>query len=120
MEEKGFAPNWGTVFSEIQQEMTAWRRAHPKATLREIELATEECLAALHARIVQDIAAASEVAEFAGLPEEDRPTCPSCRAPLVAHGKKQRTLRSHGDQAIVLGRAQGTCPKCGRAFFPSG
>ncbi len=120
MADKNFDPEWDGIFREIREEMVAWRRAHPKATLREIELENERVLARLHARMIQDIAAASGVAEFAGQPAADRPQCPHCAVPLVSRGKKRRNLRSYGDQQVELERAYGTCPQCGQDFFPSG
>lgn len=115
-----FEPDWSDIFQEVQQEMTAWRRAHPKATMREIELESERLLSRLHARVVHDVAAASVVNDFAGQPGAERPQCPKCRIPLVARGKKRRSLRTHGNQAVELERTHGTCPQCGQAFFPSG
>ena len=120
MASESFDPDWSDIFQEVQQEMTAWRRAHPKATLYEIELANEQVLARLHARMVEDLATASVSADLAAQPPETRPTCPDCRVPLIARGKKARTLRSHGAQAVSLERSAATCPQCGRAFFPSG
>lgn len=120
MADQNFEPDWDSIFHEIRDEMVAWRRAHPKATLREIELENERLLARLHARMVQDVAAASAAADFAGQPADTRPQCPRCQVPLVAHGKKRRRLRSHGNQPVALERGQGTCPQCGQAFFPSG
>lgn len=120
MADQHFEPDWNDLFQEIQQGMAAWRRKHPQATMREIELESERQLSRLHARVVQDVAASSAVADFAGQPREVRPQCPTCHVPLVARGKKRRSLRTHGDQAVELERTHGTCPHCGQAFFPSG
>lgn len=120
MVDQYFDPDWNDLFQEIQQELAAWRRTHPKATMRDIELESERQLARLHARVVQDVAAASSAANFAGQPREVRPQCANCQVPLVARGKKRRSLRTHGDQAVELARTHGTCPQCGQAFFPSG
>ena len=120
MAHQNFYPDWSDLFQEIQQGMAAWRREHPKATLREIELESERLLSRLHARMVGDVAAASPAGDFANLPPGARPRCPSCQVPLVARGKKPRTLRTHGGQEVELDRTHGTCPRCGQAFFPSG
>ena len=119
MAEQNFEPDWDGIFHEIRDEMVAWRRTHPKATMREIEWENERLLARLHARMVADVAGASAAAHFAGQPAATRARCPKCQAPLVARGKKARTLRSHGDQPVPLERDHGTCPQCGQAFFPS-
>jgi len=120
MADQDFEPDWDSVFREIRDEMVAWRRAHPKATMREIELENERVLARLHARMVQDVAAASAAADFAGQPAHARPLCSKCQVPLVARGKKKRALRTHGEQRVAMERSYGTCPECGQDFFPSG
>jgi RNase P subunit RPR2 len=120
MANQNFDPDWDGIFREIRDEMVAWRRAHPKATMRDIELENERLLARLHARMVADVAAASAAADFAGQPAASRPRCPECDVPLVARGKKKRSLRSHGNQPVAMERVHGTCPQCGQAFFPSG
>ena len=114
-----FDPQWEELFTEIQAEMRQWRREHPKATMREIELATEQVLARLAARMVADVAAASPVAHFADQPPEARPRCPDCAVPLQARGTKDRHLWAHGGQRVGLERDYGVCPQCGRSFFPS-
>jgi hypothetical protein len=117
---EAFDPQWEGLFSEIQAELRQWRREHPKATMREIELATEQGLARLGARMVADVAAASDRARFADQPPEARPHCPDCAVPLQARGRKERHLRAHGAQDVGLERDYGGCPQCGRSFFPSG
>jgi len=46
-----FAGQWRPVREERMAGIEAWRRQHPKATLREIEAAVDERLAALRARM---------------------------------------------------------------------
>src|SRR5688572_11397235 len=111
-----FEPQWEGLFTEIQAEMRQWRREHPKATMREIELATEQVLARLAARMVADVAVASDVAHFADQPSDTRPRCPDCAVPLQARGTKGRHLRAHGGQQMGLERDYGVCPQCGRSF----
>ena len=118
MTEPEFNPQGEALFTETQAEMRQWRRDPPKATLREIELATEQVLARLAARMIADVAAASQVAHFADQPPEARPCCPDCAVPLQARGTKDRHLRAHGGQRVALERDYGVCPQCGRSFFP--
>ena len=113
-----FDPQWAELFTEIQAEMRQWRREHPKATMRQIELATEQCLARLAARMVGDIAAASDAAFFSDRPPGTRPHCPRCDVPVDPHGAKGRRLRAHGEQHVPLEREHAVCPQCGEAFFP--
>ena len=51
----------------------SWRLQHLKATLREIELALDERLAPLCARMLQDVALQSLVADWNDLRSSDRP-----------------------------------------------
>lgn len=120
MVQSEFDPQWEGLFTEIQAELRTWRREHPKATMREIELATEQVLARLGARIVADVAAASDVGYFGAHPPEERPQCPDCQVPLQPRGTKARHLRAHGEQRVALERQYGVCPRCERGFFPSG
>jgi len=117
---KEFEPQWGTLFTEIQEEMRLWRREHPKATMREIELMTEQVRARLAARMVADVATASDTARFREQPPEARPRCPECQLPLEARGAKERRLRAHGAQNVTMARDYGVCPRCWQGFFPSG
>lgn len=120
MAKQGFDPKWAEIFSEVTEHMRDWRREHPKATFRQIEREVEAQLARLRARMLTDVANASTAAEFAGQPQEERPTCPQCGVPVVARGKKRRAIRAHGDGEVLLERQHAACPKCGAAFFPSG
>ena len=47
---------WEALSQEVLTGMRAWRLQHPKATLREIELALDAHFASLHARMLQDMA----------------------------------------------------------------
>jgi len=49
---------------ELLSGMTEWRQQHPKATLREMEVELDERLAQLRAKMLEDMVAASEVADW--------------------------------------------------------
>ena len=115
-----FDKEWAMVFDEVATSMADWRRQNPRAKLRDIDLETARQFARLQARVVQDVAAASHLADLSALPLDDRPLCPDCQIPLVSRGKKPRRLRTHGDLEVVLDRSHASCPQCGQAFFPSG
>jgi hypothetical protein len=114
-----FNPEWADLFTEVQQAMIAWRRAHPKAKMIEIELETERQLSRLQARIVGDVVQHSAAAVFSDLPPDERPVCPDCQVAVQPRGAKKRGLRVHGNQEVRLEREHATCPRCGQAFFPS-
>src|SRR6266540_1224905 len=58
------AVRWREVSEEIMAGIEAWRLHHPKATLREMEAAVDERLAELRARMLQDVALASQAADL--------------------------------------------------------
>src|SRR5437762_12614277 len=81
--EEAMDKEWRTLSEEVLSGMKEWRLAHPKATLREIELAAAERVSRLQARMVQDVAVASKSADWQLLPQEDRPLYPTCENALT-------------------------------------
>lgn len=45
---------WQALSQQVQGELAAWRRAHPRATLTEIEAATTAALQQLQAQYLRD------------------------------------------------------------------
>ena len=115
-----FDARWGALSEAVQKEMKTWRLQHPRATLSEMETALDEQLDRQRARMLEDMALASEVADLSLMPPEERPTCPDCGAPLGSRGKGERHLQTVGNQEITLKRSYGVCPTCKVGFFPSG
>jgi DNA-directed RNA polymerase subunit RPC12/RpoP len=93
----------------LAADLRRWRRAHPDATLTEIEQA-------LDARL--DAARAGLLAEVAGdIPDEEE-RCPECGERLARRGTRTRTLRTRGDVPLELTRAYLRCPACGAGVSP--
>jgi sRNA-binding protein len=115
-----FDAQWRGLSEEVLSEVKEWRMQHPRATLSEMEAALDERLARQRARMLEDMALASEVADLRQVPMEERPTCPHCDRPLGARGKEERHLQTVGDQELTLNRSYGVCPTCEVGFFPSG
>jgi hypothetical protein len=111
---------WRELAEEALTGMADWRLQHPKATFREIEVAVDERLARLRARMLQDAALASAAADLHGMPAGERPACPACGHRLEARGRSARRLTTSHDQPIELTRAHAVCPACGAGLFPSG
>lgn len=91
--------------------MRQWRQAHPEATLTELERELERHW---HTRRV------ALLAEVVQAGPEPLDVCPSCGTPLVRRGEHDRTVRSAGDQPIVLHRPYAWCPVCQAGLFPPG
>jgi hypothetical protein len=109
---------WHQMTEEIMSGMREWRAQHPKATLREMEEELDARWARVRARMLQDMALASAVADWTDTPAGQHPTCPDCGAPLHLRGADTRTLQTHGGQTLTLERRYGTCPACGAGLFP--
>src|SRR5215212_10776438 len=97
--------NWETLSHEILTGMREWRLQHPKATLRDIELALDAHLSRLRARMLQDGALQSVAADWKQAATLDRPPCQICGTPLILRGKRPRQLNTHGGQQITLNRS---------------
>jgi hypothetical protein len=110
--------DWQSLSEQILTDIKEWRRAHPKATFREIEDEVHERMSRLEAQVLQDTAQESLSREWSGASEQERPKCPICSTPLQARGKRSRSLQAAGGQEVTLSRSYGTCPVCGVGLFP--
>lgn len=116
-----FDRRWASLSQEVLLGIKEWRMQHPRATLKEIEVAIDERLAALRARILTDAALASAATAWEREREVERPSCPRCGTKVKECGTRtERHLRTHGGQEIKLVREYGVCPACGAKFFPPG
>jgi len=115
-----FDARWHELAEEVISGMKEWRLQHPKATFREIERALDERLGKMRARMLQDAALASAVADIQAAQAEERPVCPKCGRVLEARGTQERQVTTHHNQGVVLERSYGVCPTCGEGFFPPG
>lgn len=116
-----FDRTWGSLSIEILTGMKEWRLQHPRATLREIEVALDERLARMRARMLEDAAMASTAAEWEEADKSEHPVCPACGQEVKGGGVVSgRCLQTQGGQEITLKRRYGVCAHCGVRFFPPG
>lgn len=113
MSEANLTPASGNELRDIITGLHEWRRAHPQATLAEIERETMKRMAGLQARLIEELSQ-----EFPAT--EEQPHCPGCGSLMQHRGDRKRQLRSAGDQAISLKREYWVCPVCGTGIFPPG
>jgi hypothetical protein len=106
------------VSEEIMAGIEAWRRQHPRATLQEIEVAVDERLAELRARMFQDVALASQAAEVHQERGRERPQCPQCRTPVESRGPRERQVTTHQGKTVRLRRRDVHGPTCQVGLFP--
>jgi NADH pyrophosphatase NudC (nudix superfamily) len=110
---------WHELAEDVISGMKEWRQQHPQATFREIEMAVDERLARLRARMMEDAALVSRATEWE-TNGAAQPVCPKCGTPLTPRGKEARELTTQSDQRIHLERGYGVCPKCQTGLFPPG
>lgn len=114
-------PGWQELSQQVQGDLAAWRRAHPRATLTEIEAATTAALQQLQAQYLRDLVAASPSADLATLAAADRPRCPTCGGALEARGQQTRAVLTPGQVVPVpITRSHAICSACGTGHFPPG
>lgn len=101
--------------AELTAQMQAWWRAHPKATLTEIEVELDQLVAALRAAALAATLTTAELTVTAPVGAE---TCAVCGTPLVKSGRRKRKLKTKGEQELTLDREYLCCPRCGWGFFP--
>jgi hypothetical protein len=107
---------WDLAGRAVAQEVAAWRQAHPRATLTEIELAVEAAVSRLQGRLVEDLANGAGAAS-AG----ERPSCPACGRPMVRRGRhKREVLVARRAEPLPLEREYWGCSSCGTGLFPPG
>lgn len=112
MEREEMRRGWSELAEEAFTGMAEWRARHPRATFREIEVAVDERLAAVRARMLRDAALASAAAESGG------GECPACGGRLGKGGKHSRSLLTNHDRRVTLERRYAECPSCGEGLFP--
>jgi YgiT-type zinc finger domain-containing protein len=103
----------GHELKEILSGLHEWRRQHPKATLAEIERETMKRMAALQARLIEELSQELPV-------DEDEIECPECGHRMYRRGKRERQLQGPGEQTLSLKRTFWVCPACGAGIFPPG
>lgn len=108
---------WHALSEEVMSGMKDWREQHPKATFREIEVALDERLARLRARMLEDALLVSRAADWQA-DEAEPPVCPQCGTVMQARGQATRTLTTQHDQALRLERRYAVCPRCEAGLFP--
>lgn len=107
------ARRWEEATRAAYQELQAWRKDHPKATLIEMERFLEEQLNRLRRGLLEDLASSSPAANG-----RDGRLCPTCGGQCEARGQHERTLTLVGDEQLRLRRSYLVCEACGAGRFP--
>ncbi len=113
------AERWGEGAGPMWAGLVAWREAHPKATLTEIEAELDRQMNRVRARVLADLALASATADLAASGAE-RPRCERCGVVLQGQGQEERGVVTQGGVEMRLERSYATGPRCGDRSFPPG
>lgn len=109
---------WQEMFSEASEEVSQWRQAHPRASFTHIENEVDEKLAKVRAKMIEELALESKLANLKELKGEERPKCVGCGRRLAANGRQKRALITNHEQVVELERSKGYCRHCRVSFFP--
>ena len=120
MWDEGVERDWRRVAEGVVLEIKEWREQHPRASFTEIESAVDGLWAKARARILQDVALASDAKNISPDGGESCSRCSECGGRLESRGEKVRKLSANHDQRIELKRSYGVCPACGTGIFPPG
>lgn len=116
MAEERAGNDWAATSQAVGEEVRTWQRAHPVATLTEIEEAGEAATAKLQARLIRDLA--QDMGEAVVAPA-DQPDCPDCGARLKRRGRRERlVVVAQQPQPLRLERDYFVCPACGAGLSP--
>ena len=114
-------PGWQETTQAVAVELAEWRRAHPKATLTEIEEAVFEAMQKLQSQAMSDVVSASAAADVATQPAAERSRCPRCGGQLEPRGRQRRRIRPARQRTTLdLERTYAVCTTCGAGLFPPG
>jgi hypothetical protein len=112
-------PGWRALAESVAEELTAWRRAHPRATLTEIETVVFEVGQRLQSRALEQVVQASAAVDLAAQPEGEWPACPACGGRLEARGRQRRRIRPARQRTVLeVDRSYAVCATCGGGLFP--
>jgi predicted RNA-binding Zn-ribbon protein involved in translation (DUF1610 family) len=118
MDEEGWDAAWQALTQRVRADVQAWRRAHPRATLREIEATVEVQWAQARTHLVEETVQASAARTVPSAGAAERLPCPECGAALQGRGLQQRRLLTTHNQEVTLEREYAQCPACGAGLFP--
>jgi hypothetical protein len=114
-------PGWQAASQAVACELAEWRKAHPKATLTEIEDAVIEAMQKLQAQALGEVVHASAAVDVAAQPANERARCPTCGGQLEPRGRQRRKVRPARQRApLDLERSYAVCATCGAGLFPPG
>jgi hypothetical protein len=111
-EKDALARAWQEVGQGTDEHLAHWHTQHPRATFAQIEAQVDRQLAALRAKLIE------QMTQHAPVPSAREARCPTCGGRVMTKGRRSRKLRAAGEQAVSLERERLFCPACEVGFFP--
>src|SRR6266480_3678478 len=109
-----------SLSEEIVGDMDSWSKSNPDATFLDIEEKDRDMVSRLEVALAEKVALEREEENWAEKMEEERPTCPKCKVPLVSRGKRMRNLQGAAGREIKLKRTgRGPVQTVEQAFLPA-
>ena len=105
--------DWAAGTKRLRNELLAWRKAHPEATLDEIVAQITSRRRELMGQLVEELA----TMELEEADAQER--CPVCGQAAQYRGCQIRQV-IHFEGDSTLSRRYYYCPRCERGFFPPG
>lgn len=97
--------------ADLRSALAAWRRAHPGATLLEIEQEVDRRLAGVRTDLVTETVGVAAAAAA-------RPGCPGCGVAMERAGTRPRRVTGPHNETLVREGARYRCPACGAGLSP--
>ena len=105
--------DWVGQAAKMREELSAWNKAHPDATLDEIVAWVTPRRRELMGQLVEEMATAECEAA------EEEVLCPDCGKPVDFRAWRERQV-IHFEGDSTLKRRYYYCPRCERGVFPPG
>ena len=113
-----FEVTWQQINAEVLAEMTAWRRAHPRATLTEIEQAMDQRLAQARAASSTRWRRIRRPPTGVLPPWTSSRVAPTAVCPYVPTAPRRVISRPRAGSSSRSGAPTGSVRSVGPAFFP--
>ena len=104
---------WTDELAQLRQDLLAWRRAHPEASMDEIVAEVTRRRRQVMGDLVAELAQEATAEDARG----KQVICPSCGQPAEYRGEQTRQVL-HFEGESSLSRSYYYCPRCERGFFP--
>ena len=104
--------DWVNRAAQMREDLAAWYRAHPGATLDEIVAWVTPRRRELMGQLVEEVVASKRE-------EEARVKCPQCGEMIGRRASQERQV-IHFEGDSTLRRSLYYCPRCKRGFSPPG